>query len=921
LLVWDSQTGDLLVGTCREHADVPISIERPSSIVSSAFMGHILAIESVKFSSDGKFIASGSWDGTVRVWDSKTGFQVSGPFQTGQEILSVVFSPDDKRILAGCGDSKVYIWDLQTGAVAIGPLTGHQDIVTCVVFSSDGQLFASASFDGTVQLWDSNTGAKVAEPFRIQCKINSIAFSPDGRTIASGSVDCLLRLLDSQTGDVIAQFEGHTATVVSVGFSPNGQQILSASRDNTLRVWDLEADVAEAAKPSECHQQQINTLAVSPDGKRIASGSSDGTVRVWDSITGSPIASPFRGQTVDVMCVAFSPDSKRIVSTEDKTVRIWDSESGNILAGPFHGHPFSVFFVAFSPDGTRIVSSCKAELRVWDSNTGAMLSGPFKHHNISCLAMSPDGKQVVSDSLEGHPRVLNLETGVIVTLVQPKTFGDPISIAFSPDGERIISAQDSTVWVWNSKTGAVVCQPLRAAGNTMWVKSGDPTDDTYFEKFERVSFPDPDWSPGSMGLKMPAGITAIGFSGDGKHFVSGSNDLAVRVWSFEPCVQTAGPFVGHTERITSIAFSGDHEQIVSGSSKGTLIVWDRATGAMLAGPLHGDIQGDNSVAFLPDGRRFSPGSTYPTLELWDQAEGTIRVLDRLTDTVLTVLEKREIRAVAFSPDGKRFASGSNDPRLRIWDSVSGSVLAVWEGHTGPIISVSFSHDGCRILSWSLDQTVRVWNSNNGTMLLGPLLVDLHLLTTDSLGTLGFEFSPDDKLIISWGHFESWPVQIWDSESGAVVDQHPFEGHTDLICAVAFSPDGKHIVTGSKDSTICVWDSETGVLAAGPFEEFGSVTSATFSQDSTHVISCASLRENTRIRAWKVCGNSNQLHSRSPFDRFRILIPQAGEIILVSTTVGSSTRRMNGCYGCPLGCARIYVSRGICSSFHCGEPRV
>jgi WD40 repeat protein len=247
------------------------------------------------------------------------------------------------------------------------------------------------------------------------------------------------------------------------------------------------------------------------------------------------------------------------------------------------------------------------------------------------------------------------------------------------------------------------------------------------------------------------------------------------------------------------------------------------------------------------------------------SEGVIMVWVRATGAQVAVLRGHghEISFVAFSPDGTRIVSGSHDSTLRIWDSVSGAIVAILGGHTDSIISVDFSPDGKRFLSWSKDYTVRVWDSENGLMLLGPLQADRKIKIE------GFGFSPDDKLIISWKGLEIYHVvrQIWDSRTGVAIN-HRTDEHIEPVTAVAWSPNGKQILTASQDKTVCVWDSDTGDLVAGPFVEHASVTCVIFSPDNTYIISCATpgfgdhINVNT-IRAWKVCGCVNLLVCSHP----------------------------------------------------------
>ncbi|KZP08039.1 hypothetical protein FIBSPDRAFT_1052611 [Athelia psychrophila] len=314
--------------------------------LQQVFEGHTGSVYSVAFSLDGQRIASGSQDGTVRIWDATTGTLVAGPFKLEghpSHVLSMAFSPDGQHIVSGSEGKTIRILAAASGAIITGPFEGHTSTVNSVVFSPDGQRIASGSEDGTVQIWDAQTGAPTGGPFkRHMVTICSVAVSPEGRRIASGSEDGTVQIRHAKTGTLTGPFKGHTASVNSVVFSPDGQRIASGSHDGTVRIWDAKGGTL-VPKLSKGHTDWVNSVVFSPDGQRIASGSADRTIRIWDARTGALIAGAFEGHTNSVRSVAFSPDGQRIVSgSDDKTVRIWDATTGPLIVGSFKGHTASV---------------------------------------------------------------------------------------------------------------------------------------------------------------------------------------------------------------------------------------------------------------------------------------------------------------------------------------------------------------------------------------------------------------------------------------------------------------------------------------------------------------------------------------------------------------------------------------------------
>ncbi|RXW23195.1 hypothetical protein EST38_g2668 [Candolleomyces aberdarensis] len=284
-----------------------------------AWRAHFPRIPAVFTNGDGRWIASGSGDGMVRVWDATTG-QVQSVLEGHIEIvLSVAFSSDGTLIASGSYDESVRVWDMATGKVR-SVLEGHTDWVRSVAFSSDGTRIASASDDRSVRLWDMSTGMVQSILKDHTGAVTSVAFSNDGTRLASGSKDKSVRVWDVSTGKVQSVLEGHTLSVCSVVFSSDGTRIVSGSDDKSVRVWDMSTGMTQSSL--EDHTGGVNSVAFLSDGTRIASGSDNKSVRLWDVTTGK-VQSVLEGHKSRVWSAAFSSDGTRIVSgSGDKSIRV-----------------------------------------------------------------------------------------------------------------------------------------------------------------------------------------------------------------------------------------------------------------------------------------------------------------------------------------------------------------------------------------------------------------------------------------------------------------------------------------------------------------------------------------------------------------------------------------------------------------------
>jgi hypothetical protein len=286
--------------------------------------GHTDWVTSVSFSPDGRLLASGSWDNTIKLWRVSDGALVRTLTGHTDLVSSVVFSPDGRLLASGSWDNTIKLRRVSDGSL-VRTLTGHTGDVSSVSFSPDGSLLASGSGDGTIKLWRVSDGLEVRTLTGHTGWVNSVSFSPNGRLLASGSGDGI-KLWRVSDGSLVRTLTGHTDMVWSVSFSPDGSLLASGSDDKTIKLWRV-SDGA-LVRTLTGHTNWVRSVSFSPDGSLLASGSHDHTIKLWRVSDGLEVRT-LTGHTESVWSVSFSPDGSLLASgSHDHTIKLWRVADG-----------------------------------------------------------------------------------------------------------------------------------------------------------------------------------------------------------------------------------------------------------------------------------------------------------------------------------------------------------------------------------------------------------------------------------------------------------------------------------------------------------------------------------------------------------------------------------------------------------------
>jgi WD40 repeat protein/tRNA A-37 threonylcarbamoyl transferase component Bud32 len=536
-------------------------------------------------------------------------------------------------------------------------LVGHSGSVNACTVTADGRRVVSGSEDGTLKVWDLESGRVIATLEGHAGEVRACAVTADGRRVVSGSEDGTLKVWDLESGRVVATLRGHAGSVNACAVTADGRAV-SASEDATLKVWDL--DRGQVLAVLEGHAGWVRACAVTADGRRVLSASVDGTLKVWDPGSGRAL-STLEGHTDWVRACAVTADGRRAISASaDQTLRVWDLERGELLA-TLEGHANLVEACAVTADGRRAISaSYDRTLKVWDLESGQVLATLEGHTAaVGACAVTPDGRRVISASADRALKVWDLEGGRAFATLEGHA-GAVSACAVAPDGRRVISASaDRALKVWDLERGHVLATLDGHA----------------------------------------SAATACAVTPDGRRMVSASYDRTLKVWDLERG-RVLATLEGHTALVSACAVTPDGRRMISASADRTLRVWDLERGRMLA-TLDGHARSVSACAVTPDGRRVVSASYDGTLRIWD--------LERARALLTLEGHTSVVSACAVTSDGRRVLSASWDKTLRVWDLESGRALATLEGHAGWVSACAVVPDGHRAISASDDRTLKVWD--------------------------------------------------------------------------------------------------------------------------------------------------------------------------------------------------------------------
>ncbi|HXG12116.1 MAG TPA: PQQ-binding-like beta-propeller repeat protein [Gemmataceae bacterium] len=834
--------------------------------------GHTEPIYGIAFTPDGKHVITGSFDRTLRLWETATGKEVktfAGPAGHQNQVLCLALSPDGTNLASGSSDNTAKLWDIPS-TTALRRFV-HADAVTAIALSPDGTRLAGAGKDGTVKVWAAADGKELLNLRGHSGAVTGVAFSANGQLLVSSGADQTLRFWNPADGKPLGVVGAHAAPVNAVLIHPNNNAVYSAAEDGTLNFWTLPL-APQRSLPS--HADAVTRVVLSADGSQVFTASADKTIRICTFANGQQVrqltvpppseGEQEKGEGAAVTSLAVAPGGAVIAAgTADQRLVLWNTADGKVLhqavvhAGPVTG-------VAFHPQSKQLLTAGgDGLLKLWalPPVPGRALGHPdgvvplINAHvgGVADIAFHGNGTQALSGGADKMVKLWDLAAGKEVRSFGP--LDAPVTaVGFSRDFTLVVAAAGKVVKVWNAADGKEL-----------------------------------------LTLTHPADVTAVSYTADKARLATGAADGLTRVWD----VATGRLLESFRQggAVRAVAFHPNNTTVISGCAPSPLPLspkGEKSEGIVAVNVLSAarvipaSSAAVRGLALTPNGSHILTAGADKTVKLWNIASGAnertfggaaeplnavavsrngalvaaggaerrVRIHNFADGKELTVLQAPGVvRRLAFSPNNQTLAAACEDGSLPTWNVVYnagqplpadfGKPLQTYAHESPPppsppageraaITDVVFAADSLTFYSGGMDRTARAWKFASDT----PTRNFAHPNLVDAVA-----FNPAGTQLATGCH--DGAVRLWDIAKNQQLRQ--INAHTTpaaAVYAVAWSADGKQVLSASYDHSLKLWDAGSGNLV----REFKAYKPKEFEKGHRDSVYCAAFSPDGKLIA-------------------------------------------------------------------------